>query len=139
MDEPEGRSDTDVHGWLLLLCRLLIVGHPLSLAFTAPNAINAMSLRGAPVAIVLVVRLLVAAFGVAAGRALQHLRPGAVGLAKTALLLSAATDVVVYTTPYYPNNRVPGDTTAYVLATLAYHGLWLGYLFRSTRVRATCP
>ena len=137
MDEPEGRSRADVRGWLLILCRLLIVGHPLSLAFTAPNAMNAIALRGAPVAIILVGRLLVAAFGVAAGRALQNLEPGAVGLATTALLMSAAADVFVYTTPYYPNNRVPGDTTVYVLATLAYHGLWLGYLFRSTRVRHT--
>jgi hypothetical protein len=124
-------------GWLLILSRLLIVGHPLSLAVTAPSALNAISVRGAPVAIVLVVRLLVVAFGVAAGRALQNVRPSAVGLAKTALLMSAATDVFVYTTPYYPNNRLPGDTTLYVLASLAYHGLWLAYLQRSKRVRAT--
>jgi hypothetical protein len=126
-----------VGGWLLVLCRLLIVGHPLSLAVTAPNALNAIAVRGAPVAIILLVRLLVVAFGVAAGRALQNLRPGAVGLAKTALLMSAATDVFVYTTPYYPSNRLPGDTTLYVVASLAYHGLWLAYLKRSARVRAT--
>jgi hypothetical protein len=123
-------------GWLLVLCRLLIVGHPLTLAVTAPNALNAVALRGAAVAVVLVVRLLVVAFGVAAGRALQNIRPGGVGLAKTALLLSAATDVFVYTTPYYPNNRLPGDTTLYVAASLVYHGAWLAYLYRSRRVRA---
>jgi hypothetical protein len=123
-------------GWLLVLCRLLIVGHPLTLAVTAPNALNAVALRGAAVAVVLVVRLLVVAFGVAAGRALQNIRPDGVGLAKTALLLSAATDVFVYTTPYYPNNRLPGDTTLYVAASLVYHGAWLAYLYRSHRVRA---
>ena len=123
-------------GWLLVLCRLLIVGHPLTLAVTAPNALNAVALRGAAVAVVLVVRLLVVAFGVAAGRALQNIRPGGVGLAKTALLLSAATDVFVYTTPYYPNNRLPGDTTLYVAASLVYHSAWLAYLCRSRRVRA---
>ena len=123
-------------GWLLVLCRLLIVGHPLTLAVTAPNALNAVALRGAAVAVVLVVRLLVVAFGVAAGRALQNIRPGGVGLAKTALLLSAATDDFVYTTPYYPNNRLPGDTTLYVAASLVYHGAWLAYLYRSRRVRA---
>jgi len=55
-----------VGGWLLLLCRLLIVFHPLSLAVTASGALNALSVRGAPVAIVLVVRLLVVGLGVAA-------------------------------------------------------------------------
>jgi hypothetical protein len=126
-----------VGGWLLVLCRLLIVGHPMSLAVTASNALNAISLRGAPVAIILVVRLLVVAVGVAAGRALQNVRPGAVTLATIALSASAAIDGFVYTTPYFPNNRPPGDTALVLLASLAYHGLWLGYLQRSRRVRAT--
>ena len=66
----------------------------------------------------------------AAGRALQTLQPGAVTLAGLALLASAATDVFVYTTPYFPNNRLPGDTVYYVAASLAYHGAWLVYLAR---------
>jgi hypothetical protein len=128
---------TGIGGWLLLLCRLLIVFHPLSLAVTASGVLNALFLRGAPVAIVLVLRLVVVAVGVAAGRALQNLRPGAVGFASLALCMLAATDVFVYTTPYFPSNRLPGDTTYYVIATLAYHGGWLAYLARSTRVRRT--
>ena len=126
---------TRVGGWLLLLCRLLIVGHPLSLAVTASGAIGSIGVRGAPVAIILVVRMLVVAFGVAAGRALQNLRPGAVTLATVALWLSGATDIFVYTTPYFPTNRAPGDTMLYVLASMAYHGIWLVYLQRSDRVR----
>jgi hypothetical protein len=126
-----------VGGWLLVLCRLLIVGHPLSLAVTASSAMRSIAVRGAPVAIILIVRLLVVAVGVGAGLALQNLRPAAVRLAKTALLLSAATDVFVYITPYFPNNRAPGDTALYVLASLAYHAGWLIYLQRSGRVRAT--
>ena len=39
-----------VSGWLLLLCRLLVVFHPLSLAVTASNALSALSVRGAAVA-----------------------------------------------------------------------------------------
>jgi hypothetical protein len=124
-------------GWLLVLCRLLIVGHPLSLAVTASAALGSIAVRGPAVAIILLVRLLVVAVGIAAGRALQGMRPAAVSLAKTALLLSAATDVFVYTTPYFPNNRLPGDTPLYVVASLAYHGIWLLYLQRSRRVRAT--
>jgi len=135
--QPQAPGRGGVGGWLLLLCRLLIVFHPLSLAVTASSVLNALFVRGAPVAIVLILRLVVVAFGVAAGLALQNLRPDAVALARLALLLSAATDVFVYTTPYFPSNRFPGDTTFYVVASLAYHGAWLAYLARSTRVRQT--
>jgi len=131
--EAPGRAG----GWLLVLCRLLIVFHPLSLAVTASSVMNALFLRGAPVAIVLLLRLSVVALGVAAGRMLQNLRPGAVDVARVALLASAALDVFVYTTPYFPSNRIPGDTTFYVIASLAYHGAWIAYLARSKRVRAT--
>jgi hypothetical protein len=135
--QPERPSLAGVGGWLVLLCRLLIVFHPLSLAVTASGALNGLSVRGAPVAIILGLRLLVVALGVAAGLALQGRRPGAVVLTKVALVLSAATDVFVYTTPYFPNNRPPGDTTLVVIASLGYHALWLAYLQRSRRVRLT--
>lgn len=126
-----------VSGWLLVLCRVLVVFHPLILAVTASGALGAMSVRGTAVALILILRLVVVGFGMAAGRALQSLQPGAVALAKAALLASAATDVFVYTTPYFPNNRPPGDTTLYVAASLAYHAAWLAYLFRSARIRNT--
>jgi len=126
-----------VGGWLLLLCRLLVVFHPLSLAVTASGAVGAMFSRGAPVVLVLLLRVAVVGFGMAAGRALQTIQPGAVTLANAALLASAATDVFVYTTPYFPNNRPPGDTIYYVAASLAYHAAWLAYLSRSERVRNT--
>jgi hypothetical protein len=129
---PEG-----VRGWLLLLCRLLIVFHPLSLAVTASGALNAVAVRGTAVVLILILRLVVVGFGMAAGRALQTLQPGAVTLARLALAASAATDLFVYTTPYFPSNRLPGDTVYYVAASLAYHGAWLLYLARSKRVRAT--
>lgn len=134
---PDRRRLAGVGGWLLLLCRLLVVLHPLSLAVTASNALSALSVRGTAVAAILILRLVVVGFGMAAGRALQTVQEGAVALARTALLLSAATDVFVYTTPYFPNNRLPGDTAIYVAASLAYHGAWLVYLARSSRVRNT--
>jgi hypothetical protein len=135
--QPERRGPEGVGGWLLLLCRLLVVFHPLSLAVTASSVLSALSVRGMAVALILILRLVVVGFGMAAGRALQTVQPGAVTLAKAALLLSAATDVFVYTTSYFPNNRLPGDTVYYVIASLAYHGAWLAYLLRSRRVRAT--
>lgn len=135
--QPERRGPEGVGGWLMLLCRLLVVFHPLSLAVTASNALSALTVRGTAVALILLMRLVVVGFGMAAGRALQTVQPGAVTLARAALVLSAATDVFVYTTPYFPNNRLPGDTAIYVAASLTYHGAWLVYLVRSRRVRAT--
>src|SRR5579872_6567475 len=83
-------SDTRrVGGWLLLLARLLILFQPLNLAVVAASATSAIAVRGAPVVAVLVLRLLVTAFGVAAGIALQNLRPGAVTLTKFAIVASA--------------------------------------------------
>jgi hypothetical protein len=84
-----------VGGWLLLLCRLLVVFHPLSLAVTASGALSALPARGTAVALILILRLVVVGFGMAAGRALQTRQPGAVTLAIAALLASAATDVFV--------------------------------------------
>lgn len=132
---PAGPRTASAGGWLLLLSRLLVVFHPLSLAVTASSALGALSARGVAVALILLLRLIVVGFGMAAGRALQQVQPGAVTLAKAALLASAATDVFVYTTPFFPNNRPPGDTIYYVAASLAYHGAWLAYLARSKRVR----
>jgi hypothetical protein len=119
------------------LCRLLVVFHPLSLAITASNAMSALPARGTAVGLILLLRLVVVGFGMAAGRALQTVQTGAVNMARAALVASVATDVFVYATPYFPNNRMPGDTIYYVAATLAYHGAWLAYLSRSKRVRAT--
>jgi len=126
-----------VGGWLLVLCVLLLVWHPLSLGLAASSMLDRLSVRGLPMALVLMLRLLVTALGIAAGLALLARRGAAVALAKTALVASAATDLFVYLTPFYPNNRLPGDTLWYVLASLAYHSVWLAYLFRSSRVRDT--
>jgi hypothetical protein len=126
-----------ISGWLLLLCVLLLVWGPVSVGLIVANALSALSVRGLPLAVVIAVRIVVAAFGIAAGMALFTRRDGAVTLAKVALVLSAATDVIVYATPYFPNNRMPGDTPFYVAASLTYHGLWLAYLFTSKRVNNT--
>jgi hypothetical protein len=131
-DEPAG-----VNGWLLLLSRLLIVWQPLNLAVAGMGALGAIGVRGTAVAIILVVRTMVTAAGVAAGLALSNRHASAVTLTKVALALSAATDLFVYTTPYFPTNRAPGDTVYYIAASMAYHGIWLMYLFRSRRVRNT--
>ena len=131
------QSSPSVRGWLLVLCALLLVWHPLSLGLAASSVLDRLPVRGLPLALVLMLRLLVTALGIAAGLALLARRGAAVALAKTALVASAAIDLFVYLTPFYPNNRLPGDTIWYVAASLAYHFIWLVYLFRSTRVRST--
>ncbi len=131
-DSPRG-----VGGWLLLLSGLLLFGEPITVAVMAPAALTALPIRGTPLALILLLRLLVAALAIAAGRALAGRHHGAVTMAKASLALSAATAVFVYTTPYFPNNRMPGDTPLYIAATLAYYGAWLTYLAVSRRVRNT--
>src|SRR5688572_18883294 len=93
-DGPEG-----VSGWLLLLSRLLLFWEPINVAIAAPAALSAVQIRGTPLALILLLRLAVAALGIAAGLALAGGRHGAVTMAKAALTLSAATAVFVYTTP----------------------------------------
>jgi hypothetical protein len=122
-------------GWLGLLCRVLILWQPLSLGLAGSSALNSLSVRGLPLALVLLGRIAVAAVGVAAGLALRSRRAGAVTLARASLLLSAAADVFVYSTPYFPNNRPPGDSTVILAASLLWYGIWLMYLWRSKRVR----
>jgi hypothetical protein len=126
-----------VGGWLLLLCLLLMVWQPLSVALTASRTLASLPLGGTPVALVLLLRLLVAGLGIAAALALWNRRPGAVTLARTVLVLSAAADLFVYLTPYAPSSRAPGETPIVVAVSLAYYSAWLVYLSRSRRVRRT--
>lgn len=121
---------------LLVLCVLLIAWQPVSVGLSASRALDRIALGGLPLTLVLMLRLLVAAVGLAAGLALFGLRPGALTLARVALVASAATDAFVYLTPYIPSNRAPGETPVFVAASLAYHAAWFVYLSRSRRVRA---
>jgi hypothetical protein len=128
-----------VRGWLLLLCLLLLVGQPLSLAVSVSGAMGALPIRGLPLALVIVARILVAALGVGAGIALVGVRPGAVRLAQWSLGVSAAMDTFVDATSFYPSNRLPGATPFVMAISLAYYALWLAYLSRSRRVQRTFP
>ena len=110
-----------------------------TVGMSAANAFTALPLRGWPLGVILVARLAVAAFGLAAGLAIGNRRPSAVGMAQTALALLAVMDVIVYTSPYYPSNLVPGDAPLYVAASMAYHAGWIVYLRRSKRVERTFP
>jgi hypothetical protein len=126
-----------VGGWLLVLCLLLLIWQPISLGLVASSVLDSLASGGLPAVLILLTRLLVTGFGIGAGLALLGRRPGAVTLAKVSLALSAATDVLVYTTPFFPSNRAPGETPLYLAVSLTYSTVWMVYLFRSRRVRET--
>ena len=106
----------NVGGWLLVLCLMLLVWQPIDLALVASRLIDQIAFRGVSLALALAARVLVTSLGIAAGLALAGRRPGALALAKTALIASAATDVAMYSTSYLPGNRMPGDAPLYVAA-----------------------
>jgi hypothetical protein len=128
-----------VGGWLLLLCLLLLVGQPINLAIGAARALGSLPMRGLPLALTMLCQLMVAGIGVGAGLALLGRRRGAATFAKGSLLLSAGMDLFVYSTPFVPNNRLPGTTPLFVIASLAYYAVWIAYLSRSKRVQNTFP
>jgi hypothetical protein len=139
MNEVSQRSPAlgGIGGWLLVLILLLLVWQPLSLGLVASRVLGSLALHGLPLALILALRLLVVAFGIAAGLALLGRRTAAVTMAKASLMASAAVDVFVYTTPYFPNSRPPGETTIVLGVSLVYYVVWLLYLMRSKRVRNT--
>jgi peptidoglycan/LPS O-acetylase OafA/YrhL len=129
-DSQDGRARP-----ALVLAALLLVWQPLSLATTMSGLVDELSLRGAGLGFILLLRLLAAGLGIAAGLALFQKKPGAVSLAKASLVVSAGVDVVVYATPWSPNNRPPGDATIILAASLIYYAAWFAYLTRSKQVR----
>jgi len=131
------REPSGIGGWLLVLCLLLLIWRPVSSALVGSQALSVLSVRGPSLAVALAALTLVTAFGVAAGIALLARRGAAVRMAIAALLLSAALDLTIYTSSYFPSNRMPGDEFLYVAVSLIYHGAWLTYLFVSRRVRNT--
>lgn len=121
----------------LALAVLLLVWQPLSLATTMSGLVDELSSRGAGLGFILLARLFAAGLGIAGGLALFQVKPGAVALAKASLVVSAAVDVLVYVTPWSPNNRPPGDATIILALSLAYYAAWFAYLWRSRRIRET--
>lgn len=124
-------------GWLLVLCFFLAIWQPVNLALAASSALAALPVRGVPLAALLAVRVISTACGIAAAIAIYRRHPGAVTVVKISLTLSAGLDLFVYTTSYFPNNRLPGDTILYIAWSLAFYGGWLLYVFNSARVRRT--
>lgn len=120
-------------GHLLLLCALLCVWEPVSLALSASRNLGELATDSIGRTAFLVFRLLVAASGIAAGVALWHRRPHAVRLAKVALALAAISGVIRYT--WFPGNTPPGLRLPTALVLVGYNAAWFAYLTTSTQTK----
>lgn len=116
----------------LVLALLLLIWQPISLAMTMSGLIDSLSTRGPGLGLILLMRLAAAGLGIAAGLAIFQRQPGAFTIAKASLVFSALVDLVVYATPYSPNNRPPGDATIVLGASLVYYAAWFIYLTRAS-------
>jgi hypothetical protein len=110
---------------------------PIAFAIVAAGAFNAIAVRGAPVILVLVARLLTTLACVVAGRALVDRKTGALNIARAALVSSAVVQIFAAMTPYFPSNRPPEQTLVYVGWTIVYYFGWTLYLSLSKKVAAT--
>jgi len=127
----------EIRGWLLVLCLVLLVWEPLQFAVAASAGIESVRVRGAAVAVVLLVRGGVTAFGAAAGIAIVRRRQAAIRMTIAALVAAAAVDLFTELTPFFPSNRIPGDAPLYAAASVLFYGAWVLYVARSSRVRRT--
>ena len=93
--------------------------------------------RGLPLGLIIVVRVFVAAFGLAAGLALFTRSGPALPMARVSLVLTGLTNTFVYATSYFPSNRMPGDDRIAIAGTVVYALVWSAYLATSRRVRNT--
>jgi hypothetical protein len=82
---------------------------PIIIGLQTSRVLHSIAIRGREVFVLLLVRVVVTAFGVDAGLALRRHRARAIGLARVSLL-SGATELFILLTPYLPNSRVPGET-----------------------------
>jgi hypothetical protein len=126
-----------VRGWLLLLCILLTLWNPGTLALVAAARVESAGTTSTLALVLLGIRFVVTSVGVAAGLALWRKRPGAVTLAKASLMLSAVEVVGRLSTRVGLSDASPGTRLPLALALIVYNSAWFLYLEKSRRVRAT--
>ena len=126
-----------VRGWLLLLCAVLAVVNPATLAVVAASRVGGSVPPSTLVLTLLVVRLVVTGVGVAAGMALWHKRAGAVQLAKASLVLSSLETVGRLSTRVGFSETPPGLRLPLAIAVILFNAAWYLYLEKSRRVTAT--
>lgn len=126
-----------VGGWLVILILLLTVWNPASLALHAASSVGNLGSRSTLSLLFLGGRLALTGVGVAAGIALTLRRPGAVWLAKCALVLFGVEAVVRLSTRVDLSSTPPGTRLPTAIFIVVHNASWYFYLQRSRRVRAT--
>jgi hypothetical protein len=132
-----GSSRPEVGVWLLILIILLTVWNPATLALSAASSVWNLGSKSTLSLVFLAARLAITSIGVAAGLALWKRRPGAVWLAKLALMLFGIEAVVRLSTRDGLSSAPPGTRLPLALFLIAHNGAWYLYLQTSRRVRAT--
>src|SRR5688500_846297 len=123
-----------VGGWLLVLVLLLTIWNPANLALQAAASVVNFGTRSTLSIVFLLIRLALAGLGVAAGLALWLRRPGAVWLAKLALVLLALESIVRLSTRVDLSSAPPGTRLPSALFVILHNGAWFLYLQTSRRV-----
>jgi hypothetical protein len=124
---------------ILLLIAILAIWNPVSLALQASSAVWSIGTRSTLSLMFLAARLLITGIGIAAGIALWRRRPGAVWLAKLALVLFAVEAVARLSTRSDLGSAPPGTRLPLAVFIVAHNAAWYLYLQLSRRVRAVMP
>jgi hypothetical protein len=124
-----------VTGWLFLLCLILTVWNPASLALRLTSSVVNLSSTSTLTLLFLAVRLVITSIGVAAGISLVMRRPWAVQLTKIALILFGAEAVVRLSTRVGLSEAPPGTRLPLAIVLVLHNAAWYAYLHKSRRVR----
>ena len=122
--------------WILPLIFILTVWNPATLALRAASMVSNIESRSTLSIVFLAARLIITSVGVAAGMALWLRRPGAVWLAKLALMLFAIEAVVRLASRVDLGSAPPGTRLPLAMFVILHNGAWYLYLQISGRVRA---
>jgi len=121
---------------IYILVFILTVWNPATLALYAASAVWSLPSRSTISLVFLGARFIITSVGVAAGMALWLRRPGAVRLAKLALVLFAIEAVIRLSTRVDLSNAPPGTRLPLALVIIVHNAGWYLYLQISRRVRA---
>jgi hypothetical protein len=128
-------NDVRLPVWIFVLVFILTIWNPASLALRAASTVSSLSSPSTPALALLAVRIAVTSIGVAAGIALWLRRPGAVWLAKLALVLVAIETAVRMATRTGLSTAPPGTRLPLATGVILHNGAWYLYLQLSRRVR----
>jgi hypothetical protein len=124
-----------VGGWLFVLCVILTVWNPASLALRLASSVSNLSSQTTLTLLFLSARLVITSVGVAAGLSLFMRRPWAVHLAKVALMLFGVEAVVRLSTRVGLSETPPGMRLPLAILLIVHNAAWYMYLQKSRRVQ----